>query len=344
MPMIVGYDISTAQQVEDRGHSFLQGDEVRPLEQILAQHGATHVRLRLWVDPPYPYSDLPHVLAMARRVRDAGLKLLLDFHYSDFWADPAKQPTPKAWQHLDLVALADTVRGYTESVLATLREKGTPADMVQIGNEVTNGMLWPLGQIYLNGEERWDEFAMLLRAGIDGARAVAPAADQQIMVHIDRGADNAGSRRFLDHILDRGVKFDQIGLSFYPWWHGTLAQVRDNLHDLAGRYHKDLVLVETAYPWTLDNHDSAPNIVGPSTELPPEYPPTIEGQRAFLKQLLAIVRETPGGHGLGVMYWEPAWLPGVAWEPDEGNGWDNLTLFGPDGRALPSLDWPAAEV
>lgn len=342
--MLVGYDVSSLQEVEAGGRTFSHQGAVEPLEQILAAHGATHARLRLWVDPVPPHCTLPQMLSMARRVQETGLKLLLDFHYSDFWADPAKQPAPGRWLDQDLNTLASSVYEYTCSVLQAFQASGTLPDMVQIGNEITNGMLWPQGQIYAESGERWDEFAALLKAGIAATRDSTPAGrDLSVVVHIDRGGDNAGSRYFFDHLLDRGVEFDLIGLSYYPWWHGPLSDLRANVYDLAQRYERPILIVETAYPWTLHNHDTGANMVTGDTLLPAAFPPTIEGQRLFLRHLQSILEDAPHGRGAGLIYWEPAWLPGISLEPDTGNPWDNLTLFGPDGSALPSLAWLEAE-
>jgi arabinogalactan endo-1,4-beta-galactosidase len=338
--MIVGYDISSLQEVEAGGRTFSDEGTVVPLERILAAHGATHARLRLWVDPVPPHCGLPRVVSMARRVHDAGLKLLLDFHYCDSWADPGKQPTPARWLDQDVDTLAGTVYEYTRSVLHDLRDAGTPPAMVQIGNEITTGMLWPQGRIYAYGRERWDEFVVLLKAGIAAAKDSRPAdGELSIVVHIDRGGDNAGSRYFLDHILERGVEFDLIGLSYYPWWHGPVSALRANVNDLAQRYEQRIVIAETAYPWTLEDHGEGVNMVTGDTLLPAAFPPSIDGQRSFLLHLWSVLEHAPSDRGAGLMYWEPGWLPGVSLEPDTGNPWDNLTLFGPDGSALPSARW-----
>ncbi len=337
--LVLGHDLSTLQQEEEAGRSYSDGGRVQPLETIVKTHGATHVRLRLWVDPPMPYNDLPHVLSMAKRIKSAGLKLLLDIHYSDFWADAGNQTTPQRWQGQDLATLAQTVHDYTSSVLAALAAQGTPPSIVQIGNEITTGMLWPQGKIYVDSSQRWEEFTTLLQAGIAGAKAGSSAGSMPlIMVHIDRGGDNPGSIYFYDHILAKGVAFDLIGLSFYPWWHGPPAALGANLHDLASRYHKDLVVVETAYPWTVANGDKYPNIVDASTYLYTSRKPSPKNQTAYLHQLLGYLRKTPGGHGLGLVYWEPGWIPGVGWKPGAGNAWDNLTLFDFHGKSLPSID------
>jgi arabinogalactan endo-1,4-beta-galactosidase len=303
---------------------------VRKVEDIVADHGATHVRLRLWVNPPMPYNDLPHVLKMARRIKDAGLEFLLDIHYSDFWADPGKQYIPQSCQGQDLPTLTTTVYNYTRNVLERLDGQGTRPDIVQVGNEITNGMLWPLGQIYIGTSQNWAAFTTLLNAGIKGARDAQPHGQKsRIMVHIDRGGDNGGSRWFFDHIQPYNVNFDLIGLSYYPFWHGPLPALQANLNDLAPRYQKDIVVVETAYPWTLANGDSLANSVDANTNLQTSYPPTPVGQLGFIHNIIAILKQVPGKRGKGVVYWEPAWIPGV--------GWDNMTLFDWSGKALPSI-------
>jgi len=333
-----GADLSTLRALEAAGRTFSDAEGTRPAEQILADHGVNLIRLRLWVDPPNGFNDLADVAAMALRIKQAHMDFLLDIHYSDFWADPGHQDTPAAWQGQDLPTLANTVREYTRSVIDTLQQQGTLPDIVQIGNEVTAGMLWPVGQLYVGSQQRWVEFTTLLKAGIAGVHDAAPNHTPAIMLHIDRGGDPGGAQWFYDHMRDYNVPYDMIGLSYYPYWHGSLSNVRTNLDNLAARYGKPIMIVETAYPWTLEDHDNYPNIIGPSTLLPPEYPPTPEGQALFVRDLLSMVARTPGGLGRGIVYWEPPWIPGVGWAPGQGDAWDNQTLFGPDGQALPSID------
>jgi arabinogalactan endo-1,4-beta-galactosidase len=159
------------------------------------------------------------------------------------------------------------------------------------------------------------------------------------MVHIDRGGDNGGSRYFYDRVLAQGVQFDVIGLSYYPFWHGSLAALRGNLNDLSNRYRKDLVVVETSYPWTLNNGDSLGNFINTPSQLPDgsRFPATSAGQEAYFEELRNILAAVPGSRGAGFFPWEPAWLPGVGWAPNEGNPNDNLTMFDWNGNALPSL-------
>jgi len=338
--LIRGADISTLRALEAAGRSFSDAAGTRRAEQILADHGQNLVRLRLWVQPPNEFNGLADVAAMARRIKQAHMQFLLDFHYSDFWADPGHQDTPAAWQGQDLATLATTVHDYTQSVVAALTAQDTPPDIVQIGNEVTAGMLWPVGELYPAGQpQRWVEFTTLLKAGIAGARDGAPPGRApQIMIHIDRGGDWGGTQWFYDHMSDYGVDYDLIGLSYYPYWHGSLSDVRRNFDNTAARYGKPIVLVETAYAWTFEDQDGYPNIVGPWYSPPPEYPITPVGQALFIRDLLSVVARTPDHLGLGVVYWEPAWIPGVGWKPGEGNAWDNQTVFDADGRALVSID------
>jgi arabinogalactan endo-1,4-beta-galactosidase len=335
-PRYRGADISFTLQEEAAGKVYRDAGTVRPIEQILAARGANYVRLRVWNAPPNGYSTLSSALTLGRRAQQAGLKILLDLHYSDFWADPGKQPTPAAWASQNLSTLATTVRNYTRDAVTAFARQGSPVSMVQVGNEITNGMLFPLGQIYRSDGEHWSEFATLLKAGIAGARdGGAPL----VMVHIDRGGDNGGSRYFYDHIKAQGVQYDVIGLSYYPFWHGSLAALRTNLNDLSSRYGKDLALAETSYPWTLGNGDSLGNFITSTSQLPDgsRFPATQAGQAAYFEELRNVLAAVAGGRGAGYFDWEPGWLPGVGWSPGEGNPNDNLTMFDWSGNALPSL-------
>ena len=181
---------------------------------------------------------------------------------------------------------------------------------------------------------QWDRLARLLQAGIDGLdEAVAGRIRPQVMIHLDRGGDNAGARRFLDRLVSRNVPFDVIGLSYYPWWHGSPADLAANLGDLAARYGKDIIVVETAYPWTLAWRDNTHNIIGLPAQLLPAYPATPEGQRGFLAAMLDIVHAVPDGRGIGVFWWGAEWIAA----PGFGSSWENLALFDGEGRALPAL-------
>ncbi len=340
-PPMRGADISFTLQEEAAGTVYrLDGRPMR-LEHLLRAAGANWVRLRIWVNPPAGYSDLGQALRLGARAKRAGMRVLLDLHYSDFWADPGKQPIPAAWLGQDLATLATTVRDYTASVIAAFARRGIPADMVQIGNEVIAGMLWPVGQIYPGSTSSAG------RSSRPSSRPAWPARGRptragtrlRTMLHIDRGGDNGGSQWFFDHVLAQGVQFDVIGQSFYPFWHGPMAALSANLNDLAIRYGKPLVVVETAYPWTMADGDDLANSVSDPATLPDgaAYPPTPAGQAAYFAALRGILHDVPRGLGLGFFDWEPEWVPGVGWEPGAGNPNDNLTMFDFSGRALPSV-------
>ena len=338
---IRGADISFTLQEESVGAKYSDSGVTMPLERILAARGATYVRLRVWVNPPHGYSDTRAALELARRAKAAGLKIFLNLHYSDFWADAKKQSTPTAWRGLDLPSLSGVVRDYTRRTVEDFARQGTPVDMIQIGNEVTNGMLWPAGQIYRQTGENWMDFVALLNAGIAGARDGNSDPEHRlgIVIHFDRGADNDGARYFFDRIFSAGVaSFDAIGLSYYPFWHGTLGGLKRNLDDLAARYGKDLILVEAAYPWTLEG-GVADLGVSQRGELPQSkrYPPTVAGQERFFSTLRRIMAEVPDRRGAGLFVFEPGWLPGVGWEPGAPDPWANLTMFDQAGQMLPAL-------
>ncbi|MHA6785935.1 glycoside hydrolase family 53 protein [Pseudonocardia saturnea] len=333
-----GADLSFTLLEEQIGNLTRDACGVAPVETILARHGANYVRLRVWVDPLEGWSDLASALLLARRAADAGMHLMINLHYSDTWADPGSQTTPAAWGSLDVQTLADTVRAYTGETVAAFAGQGTPAALVQVGNEISNGFLWPLGRVG-DREPTWRNFATLLRAAVDGARSVPGSPMPRTVIHLDNGGDNAKARWFLDHLCERDVPFDVIGLSYYPFWHGSLQDLACNVEDLAVRYDADVLLVETAYPWTLAGTQEF-SFCRSGSQLPDvrDYPPTPDGQARFFGALRRLVEHVPGGRGLGFCVWEPAWLPGVGWAPEAPNPFTNLTMFDHDGRALPALE------
>lgn len=242
---LIGADISWAPSQEDRGTTFSDRGVEKDVLKILADHKFNWIRLRLFVDPTAEngysrqgYCGLEQTLAMAQRVEDAGLKLLLDFHYSDTWADPGKQFTPASWKGLSDDELADTISEYTHSVIKRFASEGVTPEMVQIGNEIHNGFLWPQGRI----KDSPETFGALLRRASEAVREADP--NVKIMVHPALGGDNARSVRFFDLVLAEDVVFDVIGQSYYPEHHGTLEQLKSNLTDLAARYRKPIVVVE----------------------------------------------------------------------------------------------------
>ena len=338
--MALGGDLSFTPQELAAGAQFTdRGRPGNPVG-IMRDNGANWVRMRLWVNPPAGYSDLATDLALARAVHAAGMKIYLDIMYSDFWADPQHQIIPAAWQGQDLSQLAQTVQSYTQQVISAFAQQGTPVDMVSIGNEIRNGMLWPVGQVDWATNTGWDNLATLLKAGMAGARAGNPTGHRLlIMLHFDQGGDNADSSTFYTNMVSRGVPFDVIGLSYYPFFHGTLTQMRTNVDDLATQFHKWIVIAESQYPWTLAGGDSTGNFVWQASQLSSGYPASPGGQLSFYNDVLSILAQVPEHRALGLFYWEPEWIPGVGWEPGAGIGTpnDNLTLFSFTGQALPSV-------
>lgn len=337
-----GADISFVDEIEAEGGAFRENGAVRDVLDILRDAGVNSARLRLWNDPDFDYCNPQKTLVMARRIKEKGMHFLLDFHYSDYWADPSKQHMPKAWRGLSFAELTEAVRRFTRDIVVALKRQGTLPDMVQIGNEITNGMIWEQGRVdgEWNTEAQWEKLAKLVQAGVQGLReTLAEGDDVPVMIHIDRGGDNEGSRYFFDRLAALGVEFDVIGLSYYSWWHGTLEAFADNINDLAQRYGKEIVVVEAAYPWTMTPPDEQPLIFNTEEWLYPGYPASPEGQAAWLRTLMDTIRSIPNGLGTGLYYWEPCWIPSKPhWSVGHENNWSNLTLFDYAGNKLPSLD------
>jgi len=242
---MIGADISHLPSLESRGMKFSDNGVQKDAIEILKDHGFNYIRLRLFnnpaaekgYSPKIGFCDLEHTLQMAKRIKNSGMKILIDFHYSDYWTDPQQQNKPSAWQGLEKEKLEDALRSYTREVISALKSQGTTPDMVQIGNEINHGMVWPDGHI---GNP--DELARLIKAGVAGVKDVDPSVI--IMLHIALGGQNAESVFWLDNMIARGVEFDLIGLSYYPRWHGTLSDLKNNMINLISRYHKDINLVE----------------------------------------------------------------------------------------------------
>jgi arabinogalactan endo-1,4-beta-galactosidase len=357
--MMLGSDLSFTPQEVAAGATFTDNGVPGNPANITAANGAGWARLRLWVNPPAGYSDLASDLAFARMVRAAGLKLYLDIHYSDFWADPGKQCIPAGWPDT-LAGLTAKVQSYTQQVIAAFAAQGTPVDMVSIGNEITYGMLWSPSQ-----ESNWSSFgctgpgvggltwtsnttaagwsnlAQLLKAGVDGAQAGNPSGHKLLIaIHTDLGGNNARAQAFYSNLEAQGVPFDVIALSYYPIYQGPLSGMRSNVDELATQFGKPIVIAETEYSWTLANGDALGNATWQASQLIDGYPASPGGQLSMLNDELSILAAVPHGLGAGMFYWEPEWIPGVSWAPDSsppGTPDDNETLFDFQGQALPSI-------
>jgi len=344
--MDLGSDLSFTPQELAAGATFsYEGDRGTPVT-IMREAGANYVRMRLWVDPPAGYSDLATDLALARQVRAAGMKIYLDIMYSDFWADPTHQNIPAAWAGQDLAQLTTTVTSYTKQVISAFAQQGTPVDMVSIGNEIRNGILWPIGEINCTDCGGWANFTQLLKAGVAGAEAANPPGHKLlIMMHYDQGASFTLSSAFYSELESYNVPFDVIGLSYYPVLsEPAISGLRANVDGLATEFGKPIIIAETQYPWTLANGnsplgDSTGDFAWEQSQLDPGYPATPGGQLSFVTDELSILAQAPDGLGAGLFYWAPDWIPGVPWEPGTGIGSPNvnMTLFNFEGQALPSI-------
>ena len=357
--MMLGSDLSFTPQELNAGAVFTDNGVPGNPANITAHNGAGWARLRLWVNPPAGYSDLADDLAFAKTMKAAGLKLYLDLHYSDFWADPGKQCIPAGWP-TTLSGLTAKVQSYTKGVIGAFAAQGTPVDMVSIGNEITNGMLWSeseetnwtsfgctgpgVGGLTWTSNTTatgWGNLAQLVKAGIAGAQAGnQPRHKLLIAIHSDLGGNNARAQAFYSNLEAQGVPFDVIALSYYPIFQGSLASLRSNVDELATQFGKPIVIAETEYSWTLANGDGLGNATWQASQLIDGYPASPGGQLSMLNDELSILAAVPDGLGAGMFYWAPEWLPGVSWAPDAsppGTPDDNETLFNFQGQALPSI-------
>lgn len=357
---IKGADISTLLEAEQHGAKFYnQNGQQQDAIAVLKANGVNYVRLRLWVDPQDASgktygggsNNLENTIALAKRVKAQGLKLLLDFHYSDFWTDPGKQFKPKAWEKMDYPQLKTAIHDYTRDTIARFKKEGVLPDMVQIGNEINGGMLWPEGKSWGQGGGEFDRLAGLLNAAISGLKENLTGGEQvKIMLHLAEGTKNDTFRWWFDEIAKRDVPFDIIGLSMYTYWNGPISALKANMDDISKRYNKDVIVVEAAYGYTLDNCDNAENSFQEKEEKDGGYPGTVQGQYDYIHDLMQSVIDVPDHRGKGIFYWEPTWIavPGTTWatkagmkyihdEWKEGNARENQALFDCQGKVLPSI-------
>ncbi|QLG39806.1 glycosyl hydrolase 53 family protein [Paenibacillus sp. E222] len=346
-----GVDISTLTAIEDNGGYYLDSNGAkRDLLDILKDRGVNYVRLRLWNDPQKSngYNDKEDVIRLAQRVKGKGMKVLLDFHYSDEWAHPGQQLRPKAWENLSFEDLKTAVYNYTREVVGDMEKAGAMPDMVQIGNEINSGVLNGL-----KSEVNFDENVALLKRGVDGVRDVPGGEQVQIMIHLAEGGKADTFDWYFGELEKRDLKYDIIGLSYYPFWHGTFADVRKTMNEVSVKYGKEVIIAETSYPFSYKNGDAHGNIIGNPETLNvggATFPATVQGQYDAIAGIMDMISQVPNQKGAGFFYWEPAWIAAnVGWIASEGDAWENHAMFDYDeypanggysyeGRALPSLD------
>jgi arabinogalactan endo-1,4-beta-galactosidase len=321
---ISAVDISSYPEIELSNTLFEDnnGMTISFLE-FLRFKGINTIRIRLWVNPIDQHSSFEEVKLFAETLKSMGFKIYLSLHYSDTWADPGNQITPLEWQNVSFSTLRTIVYDYTKMVVEQINP-----DIIQIGNEINNGFLHPEGNRYSEPSQ----FLALLNEGIKAVREHA-SGQTKIMLHF---AGHEESNVFFNFV--NGLDYDIIGISFYPIWHGkSLSELEQNLIQLRTLYDKEIMIAETAYPFTLGWNDWTNNIVGLEEQLIlPDYPATPEGQKNFVQQLKMIMINLDGG--IGLSYWGAEL---VAWngpESSEGSAWENQALFDFNNQALPVVE------
>ncbi len=301
---VKGADVSWVTAMEAAGRKFYDasGKETECMA-LMKSLGMNTIRLRVWVNPSAAYNNKADVLAKAMRAKNLGMRLLIDFHYSDNWADPGKQTKPAAWTNLDFAGLKTAIANHTTDVLTELKNKGITPEWVQVGNETNDGMLWPTGK----ASSSMSNFAQMINAGYDAVKGVFPNA--KVIVHLSNGYDNSLFRWMFDGLKNNGAKYDVIGMSLYPSyastdWATVNQQCLVNMNDMVTRYNKEVMIVEVGMPW-----DQAATC------------------KLFISDLMVKVKAVSNNKGLGVLYWEPQCY----------NNWEGYTLGAFDNAGKPTV-------
>lgn len=284
--IVKGADVSWVTQEESAGYKFYNEHGVSADPFVLLNNlGVKAIRLRVWVDPTGGWNNAADTLAKAQRAAALGQRIMIDFHYSDSWADPFKQPIPRAWENHSISQLQTDVYQHTREVLSILKTKGIAVEWVQVGNEINTGMLWPKGKV--NGDD-FSTLALLINSGTSAVKAVYPEA--KVVLHLAFGEDNAVFRWFFDGMKAKGVNYDAIGLSHYPSpsnWPAGNNRINANMKDMISRYNKPVMIAEVGMEWQ-----------------------QAAAAKAMLSDLKTKVSTLPPNYGIGIFYWEPASYPG----------------------------------
>ncbi|WP_245942967.1 glycoside hydrolase family 53 protein [Flavobacterium lacus] len=305
-----GADVTWLPQMEATGYQFFDTDGTKKdALQLLKDRGMNTVRLRVFVnpsdDPRSGHCSKEETVELALRAQKMGFRIMINFHYSDSWADPGKQNKPAAWKDLPFDKLANEVYNHTFEVMTALQKANVKTEWVQVGNEIPGGMLWPEGST-----DNWVQLGKLLNKGYDAVKAVDKAI--KVIVHLDEGDNIQKYRTFYDNATAQKVRYDVIGLSYYPFWvkkdyTETIANLEFNLNDLVKRYNKEVMVVEVG-----GEYDK------------------VENTKALLEATIKAVRNVPNNKGLGVLYWEP--------QGEKSWSGYNLSAWLPDGKPSPALD------
>jgi arabinogalactan endo-1,4-beta-galactosidase len=305
-----GADVGWLPQMEATGYKFYDADGApKDCLQLLKDRGINTIRLRVWVNPnddkASGHCSPEETVVMAVRAQKLGMRIMIDFHYSDSWADPGKQNKPAAWAKHSFPELLNDVYQHTYDVLKLLKKAGVTPEWVQVGNEIPGGMLWPDGST-----DNFSQLAQLLNKGYDATKAIDSKI--KVIVHLDEGNKSEKFRWFFDKATENNVKYDVIGLSYYPFWiktdyQSTILDLENNLKDMAVRYNKEVMVVEVGGDYTL-----------------------VENTKEMLEATIKAVKSVPNNKGLGVIYWEP--------QGEKSWSGYQLSAWLPDGKPSPALD------
>lgn len=305
-----GADVGWLPQMEATGYKFYDTDgKETDCLQLLKDRGMNTIRLRVWVNPSNDkasgHCSKEETVAMSVRAQKMGFRIMIDFHYSDSWADPAKQFKPKAWENHSFPELLNDVYNHTFDVIAALKKAGVTPEWVQVGNEIPGGMMWPEGST-----KNWKQLGQLLNKGYEATKAVDKSI--KVIVHVDEGNNNAKFRTFFDNATEQKVKYDVIGLSYYPFWikkdySETIADLEFNLNDMAKRYNKEVMVVEVGGEYN-----------------------KVQNTQELLIATIKAVKSVPNNKGLGVLYWEP--------QGEKSWSHYDLSAWQADGKPSPALD------
>jgi arabinogalactan endo-1,4-beta-galactosidase len=345
-----GGDVSLLSRYEENGANYMDvnGTKITNMLAYLKQQGWNALRVRLFVDPSQASTadkgqgvcqNLDYVIALGKRIKRAGFQFLLDFHYSDSWADPAKQFTPAAWSSLSANELYTRIYDYTKDALQQLVAADATPDFIQTGNEISYGMLWgtstaaasSLKKCYTSATDNWDYFTTLLKQAGKACREVCPKA--KIVIHTERAGQANVLNEFYERMKNYGVDYDIIGLSYYPYYHGTLSTLKSNLETLASKFaDKKIMIVETGY-----YHDWQPSDV--KFDLSKTYPITAQGQKQFVDALIEVLNGVSNVNGL-FWWWPEANEYGLNWSTKRvTDNWYNAGLWdNQTGKAMPAVE------
>lgn len=363
----LGVDISTLiEELNIDAKYFDNGKEVNPVE-LLRLNGVTLIRLRVWNNPysveGKPYlggtNDISRTIDIINKTKHLGYQYIIDFHYSDFWVDPAKQILPKAWKELGYSALKRESYEFTLSSLKIIKSTGVPIPYIQVGNEITNGFMWPFGALIDLGPGKvranYPKFCSLLATNIRAVREVFP--DTKVIIHLESSNNYMIYDEVFTKLTEYKLDFDIIGMSYYPYWHGTFKELFYNINFCHEKFHKNVMIMELGYGFTLEDYILTNNGVNQMKvnsdnlgDINIPYPITPDGQAEFIEAFLNECKKYPFIEG--VVYWEPLWIPGdnICWASEEGqnfihetgkstrNEWANQCLFDYSGNMLPGFN------